>query len=271
MISPAQICIHQGNIEVGATVPPVVSPEQTVIYEVVRVMQGRVLFLEDHLDRLYASAVLAGQPLTVSGPDLARQLRDLIRASQCWEGNIRIEFRFSTHSDYYAFFVPHHYPSPAEYLHGVKVGLLVAERIRPNAKIVQAGLRERADQLIASEGLYEVLLVHPSGYITEGSRSNFFVIRDGCAITAPLSSVLGGITRMQVIRVCTLWEIPVREQLITPEELDACEAAFLTGTSPKVLPVAQAGRYHFDVRHPVLRRIMEGYDRHLQEYLDQNM
>ena len=233
----------------------------------VRVMRGIVLFVDDHLSRLALSARLAGVSLPVTPQKIASDLQRLVAGNNMQEGNIRLLFRFGKESEYLAYVIPHHYPSEEDYACGVRVGLLEAERTRPNAKIVQPALRSRANDVIAREKLYEVLLVHSLGYITEGSRSNFFALKNGTLYTAPLTDVLGGITREHVLRVCARLEIPVVEECICLSDLQYFESAFLTGTSPQVLPVSMAGNISFNVDHPLLRRIMVGYARYLEEYL----
>jgi branched-chain amino acid aminotransferase len=49
---------------------------------------------------------------------------------------------------------------------------------------------------------------------------------------------------------------------VKTEDLPAFDAAFISGTSPQVLPVSRIGKYTYDVNDPVLRQIMKDYNRY---------
>ncbi|MDR1153593.1 MAG: aminotransferase class IV [Bacteroidales bacterium] len=233
-----------------------------LLYEVIRVTGGAFLFLNDHVDRLNNSAQLAGVGLALSAADVRKQLEQLLQQNGVQTGNIRMEYYFAAGKVQYqaAYFIPHHYPSGQDYREGVKTSLLVAERIRPNAKIMQPELRDTANRIIAEKNLYEVILVHPDGYITEGSRSTVFMVKDGTLYTAPEADVLPGITRRYVLRICRDLSIALTEARITTDELYGMDAVFIAGTSPGVLPVALVDAYRFDPANATVRQIMKKYD-----------
>ena len=54
--------------------------------------------------------------------------------------------------------------------------------------------------------------------------------------------------------------IPVKEEPISAAEIGSFDAAFISGTSPKVLPIASIGEEDYDVNDPLLRDIMKWYD-----------
>ena len=121
-------------------------------------------------------------------------------------------------------------------------------------------MREQADALIKKEHYWEVVYVNAEGFLTEGSRSNIFFIRDNKIFTSELSLVLPGITRAKVLALAAENDIPVEETKIMPAEIKTFDACFLTGTSPKVLPVVRLNQWNFDVQHPLLRWLMLNYD-----------
>ena len=88
--------------------------------------------------------------------------------------------------------------------------------------------------MIRESGVYEVLLVNRESKVTEGSRSNLFFIREGVVRTAPDSEVLPGITRQKVLELISEEGFRLDIRSLALEELPSAEAAFLTGTSPKV-------------------------------------
>jgi branched-chain amino acid aminotransferase len=117
------------------------------------------------------------------------------------------------------------------------------------------------------EKVYEVILVHPEGYITEGSRSNLFMIKNNEVYTPKVTDILPGITRKYILQVCKDLNLILNERRIFRDELFAMDALFITGTSPKVLPIRNIYYANFDVKHPVLRLIMKKFDELIENYL----
>ena len=232
------------------------------LYEVIRVTDGIFLFLEDHIDRLNNSARLAGVDLKLSTVDVRNQLEQLLEQNGVQTGNIRMEYYFLAGKARYqaAYMIQHRYPTDRDYQEGVATCLLVAERTNPNAKIMQPKLKEQVDRIFVEKNPYEVILVHPGGYITEGSRSTIFMTLNGAVYTAPEADVLPGITRKYVLQACRDLSVPLVETRVEVGRLSGMDAVFIAGTSPKVLPVAQVDEYRFDPGNETVRKIMKKYD-----------
>ena len=234
------------------------------IYEVLRVIRGIPLFLEDHLERFYHSAQIAGKTITFSENQIKEFLKNLIEKNETNEGNVLISCKINLK----AFFVPHNYPTELMYREGVSCGILQAERENPNAKVFQTTVRQQADKMLADNGFYEVLLVDHLGRITEGSRSNVFLVKGNELVTAPPDKVLMGITRQKTIRLAHILNIQVNEREIDLAELSNFDAAFITGTSPKILPIKKVDRITFNLRNEIVRQLMKSYDNLIEEYLN---
>lgn len=239
------------------------------VYEVLRMTDGVPLFLEDHYLRLQRSARLVGRVLNLPITELEQNIRQLIKANNVLSGNIKIQVQWDDEGrgDLYACFIRHRYPSAEDYRLGVRVDLLAAERDNPNAKVANPRVRELADNMIRDQQLYEVLLVDHDGFVTEGSRSNFFIIRGEEIATPPISTVLPGITRGKVLELCQRLGRPVRQEPIHRRDLRRVAAAFLSGTSPGVLPIAAIGSQRLDPRHPLLLQIHDHYETLMRDYL----
>ena len=238
-------------------------------YEVIRVIGGRPLFLGEHYGRLTATAESIGQTLPFSRSELDGQISRLAEANGVRDYNVRLICNdFDRGWKTYLFFTPTSYPTAEMYEKGVATDLMISVRENPHAKIINQSLRDRADALMAERGLYEAVLVNEKGEITEGSKSNLFFIRDGLLCTSPADGVLLGVTRQRILRLAGADGIPVREEVIRADGLARYRAAFISGTSPKVLPIASVGEVAMDVSDPVLRRIMDLYDDEIRRYLE---
>ena len=238
------------------------------IYEVIRVTDGVALFLEDHFSRLSRSVQIQHSTFKMLYADFRRHIAELVRQNRQNEGNVKFSYSVVEGIAQWVFyFVPHSYPSPDDYKLGVPVDLFFAERQNPNAKVVQLAIRDEANLMIANRKLYEVLLVDHHGMITEGSRSNVFFVKSDVFYTAPETMVLVGITRQKVISCLNELGLPLVEQAVSKDEAASFDAAFLTGTSPKVLPIRLVGEQLFDVQNRAVSRLMDGYNKTIRKYI----
>lgn len=237
------------------------------IYEVVRVEQGIPLFLEDHLARFFHSAWLCHLEIPIDGPTISVLLTQLIDSNDVVEGNIRFSYCFRPMGNFQAYFIPHFWPGRQMVYDGAACGILEAERVDPNAKVVQQTLRDNANKLMVEKGYYEVLLVNKDGNITEGSRSNVFFLKDDIFFTAPESEVLPGITRRKVMDLIVRLDFRMEEKSYPLRLLDGTEGVILTGTSPKVLPVRMVGGHQFKVEHEKITQLITAYDQLILDYI----
>ncbi|NCC72747.1 MAG: aminotransferase class IV [Sphingobacteriia bacterium] len=244
---------------------------QPSVYEVIRLINGIPLFIEKHVERMRKSALLINLSLKPDAASFEVNIRKLANANNIKEGNLKIVFPLSpenTCGDVFYYFIPHQYPTASMYAEGVLVSALKAERSNPNAKISGMTVRALADQMIASRKVYEVLLVNDRGMVTEGSRSNFFFVKDNELFTSPENTVLQGITRNMVISLCKDNNIPIHEREIPLSDLHSFSATFITGTSPKILPVKAVDDLGFTPSNPLILKIMKLYDELINNYLN---
>lgn len=244
------------------------------IYEVLRVQQGVSLFLEDHLYRLQNSIILASCKWNSQWLiNLETAVAAVIKSNEIREGKIEISLTFDRQSKelqhLLVYSLPLSLPIPTQYSSGVDTMFYFAARGNPEIKEKDASLKEASDIIIQKRNLFEVILVDRFGRITEGSRSNvFFVTGQNEVSTAPSQLVLGGITRNKVIEIARSNGILVNEKPLMYNELSGVQALFLTGTSPKVLPVRQLEEYRFSTDNDLMRRLILLYDELITSYLN---
>lgn len=243
--------------------------EAKIVYEVIRVKNSTPLFFEYHMERLINSIKILNFQL----PRLLKikeQVINLLHKNPIAENNLRISLIYKNEStfDTLIYFIPSTYPTETQKREGVEVKLLKAMRDNPNAKVENTMLRETANEIIAKTKCYEVLLVNDQGFITEGSRSNVFFIKDNTFYTAPLSMVLGGITRLVVIDLIGKLGLRLSENPVSINEIGSFESAFLTGTSPGILPIAQIEGLKYDTNHPTTSLLSFNYNKALNEDIE---
>ncbi|MCX7695648.1 MAG: aminotransferase class IV [Caloramator sp.] len=233
------------------------------IYEVIRLINGKPVFLEDHIERLNNSAKLLNVNYCADVEIIRQQIIQLAKLNNIQNYNVKIVVNNFNTLDVYLFFIKSIYPSEADYKNGVKTTLYKAIRENPNAKVINSTLRQKINKHLEENNLYEAILVNNFDEITEGSRSNIFFIKDNKLYTAPKEDVLVGITRIKVIEIAKKLELEVIEDKIKVNQINEFQACFLTGTSPKVLPISHIDDKVFDVKNSVLKKIMLEYDKML--------
>jgi branched-chain amino acid aminotransferase len=151
---------------------------------------------------------------------------------------------------------------------GVDVCVSSWNRLAPNTlpALAKAGANYMNSQLIKMEavtnGYAEGIGLDSSGYVSEGSGENIFVVRDGRIHTPPLgASVLPGITRDCVLSLARDLDIPVVETLVPREMLYIADEVFFSGTAAEITPVRSVDRITIGQgrRGPVTERLQRAF------------
>jgi len=238
------------------------------LYEVIRIVDTKAIFLERHLLRLVNTARQVGQYIWLDHDELIEKINLVIKKNGVSEGNVKVVFNIHDNNrNFYCYFVHHIYPTKQEYERGVRTVIYNAERRNPNAKVYNHKLRTYTNSVIEDPEIFEVILMDHLNNITEGSRSNLFFIKGDQLITAPDSEVLNGIVRDKVIEICEKTGIPVSKEKIAYKSLSGFDAAFLTGTSRQILPVRKMDSISFKVDHPLLKQLLVAYRQEVREFL----
>ncbi|MFB6342205.1 aminotransferase class IV [Saccharicrinis sp. FJH62] len=230
------------------------------IYEVIRIIDGKILFWEDHFNRLVNSLRAKEVNAPFSEINFPELISILIRQNMFRYMNIRLDVFISESINVIIGFIPSFYPEPAIYNTGVKTVTLESIREDPAVKVVHHDLKLKVDHILENQNVYEVLLINELGNLTEGSRTNLFFIKGEEVVTPESKDVLSGVTRNKVIELCRRENICVTEGNIGYNEIHRYDACFITGTSPKVLPVTFIDGIGFKVRNSILLKIMNAYN-----------
>ncbi|ADZ21277.1 branched-chain amino acid aminotransferase [Clostridium acetobutylicum] len=239
------------------------------LYEVIRIIDGIPLFLGNHIKRLENSFKIEKLSFPVSLDNIKQNIFKLIEANKCEVGNVKLVFNyFENKCDFYGYFVQHKYPDEYDYINGVKTILYHGERSNPNAKVINLNFRKNVDKKIKEKGVFEAILVDRNGNITEGSKSNIFMVKSNTVYTAPVEDVLPGITREIIVEICKQCGYTVVDEKINYKKIDQFEGLFISGTSPKVLPICQVDDIKFNSQGTeMIRNIRKAYDDYISNYI----
>lgn len=232
------------------------------IYEVVRVFNGKVLFFDDHMNRL----LLAMENKNISAFKLEAiksNMHQLIEDHPGLNSNIKIDVSPECSRVY---FVKSYYPHDKLYEQGVSTTLLNHDRKNPHYKILDMGYKKEIER-IKEKGFFEVLLVNQDKIITEGSRSNLIFVVNNTLIGAPLELILHGVTFKNVLKMAKSYDFVYQETGLRVQGLKDVEACFLTGTSLGVLPIASIDDIHYkSSEHYIVKSLMKAYNEYIYGY-----
>ncbi len=211
------------------------------IFDFFRTVNYQPLFLEDYLNRFIASAEKTFLPLPYSREELRSIIKELIQKNDLEFGGIRMllsggvsDNHFSPASGKLFIFAESLlFPSEEKYQNGVK--LLSLEHVRPISDIKTTNYAYPVwHSNIWKKAGAEDVLYHLNGFISESSRSNFFIVKDG-VISTPDKHVLMGITRKHVMEIAGNVQI----KPISLQEVLNADEAFITSTTKVLLPITQ--------------------------------
>jgi len=237
-----------------------------VIYEVVRVINGIPLFYNEHVNRYYSSVNGAGFVTSLSKKSLKLRIKALIQINGLVDGNIKFQCGFfPNHKEIFSAWVcPFSYPSNNTYHSGIIVKTLDLQRTNPSIKSYSDDYNSKVKFALTKDNIYEVLLVNNDGYITEGSKSNIFFVDKNIVYTPKVNSVLPGVTRQKIIDATYNIGVVCKETVIPVNLISEYQGAFITGTSPKVLPVAKINSISFNPKHNTILKLMAEYDKSIE-------
>jgi branched-chain amino acid aminotransferase len=218
--------------------------------------RGPAIFcLDPHIDRLFNSAKIYRMEIPFSKDEIRQACVDTVRANQHTACYIRpLVFRGFASLSVNPQSCPvqvaiitmewGHYLGDEAVEQGVDVGISSWGRMAPNTfpAAAKIGGQYINSQLIVMEavrhGYVEGVALDASGYVSEGSGENIFVVTNGCILTPPMSSsVLQGITRQCILTLASDMGYQVREERLPRELLYIADEVFFTGTAAEVTPV----------------------------------
>jgi branched-subunit amino acid aminotransferase/4-amino-4-deoxychorismate lyase len=211
------------------------------IYETVKVDRGRPFYLEQHLSRLLESAQLVDIDLPVKIDTMITWFEKLRQVDPGATWSLRIIIIGATAAGAQPVIAMQPMPLtiyPADfYQNGAPAILYEGQRFLPKCKslnmLVNYLSRREAGRVGALEGI-----LHHQGYLTEGSRSNLFAVRQGQLLTPPGELVLSGITRDVIIQVMQETDYPIAERML-PIDISLYDEFFISSTSMHVMPITQ--------------------------------
>ena len=221
------------------------------VYEVVKVYNGQLFTLEEHVDRFYASAEKIHITIPYTKDKLYTLLHQLVEANEINTGHIYFQITRGACPRNHIFpgddVAPvltgnaKENPRPvANFENGVKATFVEDIRwLRCDIKSLNLLGAVLAKQQAHEKDCYEAIL-HRGETITEGSSSNIYGVKDGVLYTHPADNlILNGITRQVIFKCAEEIGMPVKEESFTKEQLLAMDEVIVSSTTSEVTPVIE--------------------------------
>lgn len=238
------------------------------VYESLRVVDSVSYFLNLHLNRLLKSAAIIGLEHPVSQEECAKWVKDLLAKLKPKICNLKIMLIGANRPDeaqLYIFPVMPFFIADKFYKIGVTAVSAYYERPLPKAKTLSMLMSYLAFKKARENNCYEALAIDRQGCVREGTRSNFFVIKDSTIFTPPAEKILDGVTRKIVLDLAANNGFIVKEAEIRLNDLLRYDGAFLTSTSSKVLPLRKIDNFEYPEIPAAIIKLEKLYDDFLKK------
>ncbi len=216
------------------------------VFDFMRTYSGKLIFIGDHVRRLFRSASQVGLELPWTETELTELVRETLRRNDHPESNVRIVVTGGPSTD---FITPQGKPrlvimvTPLSrfpetwYTEGAKILTVDHERTIPGAKSTDY---LRAIMVLTEakrRNAIEVVYTDREGWVYEGTTSNIFAVINGRLVT-PGERILYGITRQKTIGLAEK-TAPVDVRNLQRHELLAAEEVFITSSNRLIVPIVQ--------------------------------
>ncbi|MCQ2482859.1 MAG: aminotransferase class IV [Clostridia bacterium] len=273
-----ELCYVNGKIysTIDSDISWVFNPTDSVTYyETVRILNGKLLFVEDHLARLNAS-VKGEEAFDVNTEYICKEavaFLDAIKEKSIdiTNANLRIVL---TKDNLIIHICEANIPSEEQKKSGIVTRILNWERVAPNIKVFRGDYKQKVAETFAmntSFGTpYEVLLTNNSNKLYEGSKSNLFVIVGDTVYSETDDKILIGITRKRVLEALNNSGLKFEYKTFTLEEIKHNSAAVFVSSTPfDILPVYSIDDTVIDSASNInLQKISKAYDEAVSNYMN---
>ncbi len=225
------------------------------IWEALRLHQGVLVFLDEHLDRLWQAAAAVAMDLSMSREDLTAELWRTLNANKMHD-NVHVRFmltrgikktpsqdpRLVVSGPNLVIIAEHKLASPESKENGVTLFTSTIRRGSPDYLDPRLNCHSKLHEVLAllqaiEAGADEALMLDIHGFVATCNATNFFIVKGSEVWTSTGQYCMNGITRAKVIEVCKNNEISCLQKNFSLFDVYGADEAFVTGTFGGLTPV----------------------------------
>ena len=225
------------------------------VWEGLRLIDGGIAFLKEHLDRLYEGAKAIDMDIGLTRQELAQRIFDCLKANRMRDGvHIRLMVTRGVKRTPYQdprmtigpatiVIIPEYkLPNPEMQSRGLNLFTVHVRRTGPAEQDQKLNAHSKLNCILAciqatKAGADEALMLDPAGFVATCNSTHFFIVRKGELWTSPPDYCLGGITRGNILRVAREAGIAAYERRFSLTDVYGADEAFVTGTFAGTVPV----------------------------------
>ena len=225
------------------------------VWEGIRLHEGVLVFLEEHLARLYQGAKAIALDIGMTRQELTARLYQLIEANQMQTGvHVRLMItrgikktpsqdpRLVVGGPTIVIIAEYKQANPATRETGIRLFTSTVRRGSPDYLDPRLNCHSKLHEVIAltqalNAGADEALMLDIHGFVSTCNATNFFIVRSGEVWTSTGQYCMNGITRGKVVELCRKQGIPVYEKNFSLTDVYDADEAFVTGTFAGLIPV----------------------------------
>jgi branched-chain amino acid aminotransferase len=224
------------------------------VWEGLRLHNGKLAFLDEHMKRLYQGAKAIDLEIGLTREELAGEILRTVEANGMASGvHVRLMVTRGMKATPYqdprvniggpTIVIIPEYKEAAEQSDGVKLFTVHVRRGAPDVQDPMLNSHSKLNCITAciqaaKAGADEALMLDPHGFVATCNSTHFFVVRDGEVWTSTGRYCLHGITRANVLELCAENGIPAHQKDFSLTEVYDADEAFITGTFAGLTPVA---------------------------------
>ncbi len=245
------------------------------VFEGIGVYNNKPLFLSEHLDRLYVSAKIMELKIKYNKKKLINIVNKLIKTNKITNGYIRpIVFR-SSHSMSPETRKCKSIVAIAAWKWGTLfnnkngISLMLSKYPRLNNSVFPIHAKSSGSYQIAvvsrveadKKNFDDCLMLDLKGNIAETTACNIFWIKNHTVFTSKEHSILKGITRRAVIKICKKKKIKLKIGNFKYNSIRNADYAFVTGTAAEIQTINKVGSKKFKINSPIINIIKNEYNK----------
>lgn len=211
------------------------------VYESTKVIAGQAFYPEKHIERFFHSANLIGMEMGFTEEEVLGWIHKFIAEEKLDNALLRLFAYGDTEENkqarIYIFGLGLTFYPNTFYSQGTKAITYPGERFLPQSKNFNMLLNFSAFRLAQEKKAIDALLVNRDGLVTEGTRSNLFIVEKDRIITPPSEDVLSGVTRDLLIEWAQEKNISIVEEKIAKERVYNATEVMITSTTMNVMPI----------------------------------
>ncbi len=225
------------------------------VFEGIRLYGGKIFRLDQHLDRLFASARAIVLQIPMTKEQLVEACCETCRQNKLRDGYIRLVV---TRGVGYLGLNPFKCKNPTVFIIASTIELYPEETYRKGLNLITAATVRTSPAAVSPQikslnylnnilakieavnaGAIEAVMLNSEGHVAECTGDNVFIVRTGRLETPPISAgALPGITRRVVFELAAKLGTTATESNLTRYDLFSAQECFLTGTAAEIVPVA---------------------------------